>query len=260
MQGRAKEIDKVKNYLFNKQVLFLTWDEPQHDSIYFPESTWAEGRKKLLSIIKIDKYDYVIFVDADFDILRGNISSFEKKLAQYRPAIAVPVVDKNKNQYKRYLKKFKQALVFHTDEQFQAIEVNVLNNLFNNNPYVSRYDQLSWWYPCVIVQAFISRLLWRSSLVDLEFEITNGHEGGYINRYSPEYIHNEIKKYGIKWYFPFLANDKKKLRSRISNQLYYYLDKIILNVSIYLFKFIFKKVDQALIKKLYNDKRKVIFK
>lgn len=235
VQGRAREMAYIDEVFIGRSYTKLTWDEPTEGCIFFPKSTWSEGRRRLLQEINIDSFEYIAFVDGDFSILRGGLESFERKILHFKPAIAVPVVDKNSHRYRRHLRQ-KQALIFDSDEQFHVIHSRVLREVFHLNPYVSRYDKLSWWYPCVQIQAFINRFLWRSSLVDLEFEISNGHECQYPNDFNAGYINNEILGRGISWYFPLTVNGKRGVflwgRRRV--------DRLMILVYIYLFSWLFK--------------------
>lgn len=234
VQGRSDEMNNVHQVFLGRKYSALTWDNPSDGCLFFPNSTWSEGRRKLLEEVDWAAVDYIAYVDADFIILRGGLEEFEEKIIRFMPAIAVPVVDKNASSY-HGMNKFSHGLIFNSDEQFQVIHKEILLGVLCKNPYVSRYDKLSWWYPCVQFQAFLNRFLWRSSLVDIDFEISNKHYAGYPNKFDSNYIHNEISERGICWYFPLTSNGKVY---RL-NFLYKYFDKLVLLGTIYLFKSLF---------------------
>lgn len=70
----------------------LTWGEPVEGAIYFPKSTWTEGRNRLLqeALARPEKPLYYIFLDDDIVFEEGGWRLFEEGLLTYRPAIAVP--------------------------------------------------------------------------------------------------------------------------------------------------------------------------
>lgn len=235
IQGRHHEIGYINEVFKGKIYSVLTWDKEHPGCIYFPNSSWSQGRRRLFEEVNSDIINYIAYVDADFKIIRGSLAAFESKIEKFKPALAVPVVDKNTKRYVKYLK-FGQALIFSSDEQFHVFHKDILRNYFLNNPYVSKFDKVSWWYPCVITQAFINRRLWRSTLVDLDFEISNAHEAKYPNDFDPEFISKKLRDYGINWYFPLLANGKSK------NLRFFFriADRIALLVTIVFFKIFYK--------------------
>lgn len=240
IQGKKSETAKLKNIFHNKDFTILTWDESEQECIYFPESTWTEGRRKLLSTIRIHNYDYVSFIDGDINIVRGCLDAHEAKINKLLPAIATPVFEKNRRFYSNLSPKYKQALIFDTDEQFLTINTKILASHYKLNPFVTRYDNLSWWYPCVGFEAFTTRNLWRSSLIDLEFEVSNEHDKKYPNNFNTKYIHDEIRRFDIKWYFPFTVNEKIKNKNALIRMIYKYCDKLIFKLSFKLFNTIYQ--------------------
>jgi tetratricopeptide (TPR) repeat protein len=65
---------------------------PRPGYIYFPDSTWTQGRNKLLEVSKQleEDYLYYIFLDDDIEFIEGDWRSFEALLLEYQPAIATP--------------------------------------------------------------------------------------------------------------------------------------------------------------------------
>lgn len=120
------------------------------------------------------------------------------------------------------------------------IEARIFADFFQKNPYVSRYDKLSWWYPGVLVQAFINRYLWRSSLVDLDFEVSNGHEANYPKGMDSKFIHAELSSRGLSWYLPLAVNGKHRSYSGFLRVA----DAIFVFVSVLLFPLVFKRHEQ----------------
>ncbi len=94
VQGSAVRIDR---YLPLRErpdadAVFLTYDQEREGCIYFPGSTWASGRNRLLAEAqKRGSYLYFIFMDDDVEFMRGGYDEFESLLMQLRPAAATPV-------------------------------------------------------------------------------------------------------------------------------------------------------------------------
>ena len=94
IQGKS---ELISSYFIELQAradadaIFLTYDKPLEIAIFFPNSTWAQGRNKLLSeALKTAKdYLYYIFLDDDITFETGNWDFFEKQLLKYHPAIAI---------------------------------------------------------------------------------------------------------------------------------------------------------------------------
>ena len=239
IQGREKEVIKLRNLFKNRDISILTWDQPAAGCVYLPKSSWSEGRRRLLELTSIQEYDYIAFVDGDVDFNHELLPLFEKKIALLRPAVAIPLYDKIKWRYSGILKKFKTALIFESDEQFQVIGVNELFNYFHLNPYISDFDNLSWWYPCIVIQSFVSRNLWRRSIVDIEFTVSNSHDAEYPNNFNARYISDFLSSYGMSTYFPLSINGKNLLRNASLIIPVLFIDKIILFASCLLFPFIY---------------------
>lgn len=115
IQGRAGEVADISRMFEGRRISILVWDEDKDGCIFFPNSTWSEGRRRLIREVDFSVVDYICFVDADFKILRGSLDRFESKVSKFRPAIAVPVVDKNYRIY-RLLWPFGVGLIYRSDE------------------------------------------------------------------------------------------------------------------------------------------------
>jgi hypothetical protein len=76
----------------NSDCIVLYWkskpkEENPWDSIYFPNSTWAESRNRLLEVTYLkDNYEYFIFMDDDITLSKP-FTKFEEFLIKYKPAI-----------------------------------------------------------------------------------------------------------------------------------------------------------------------------
>ena len=146
-----KQIGKI-----NSDIAILTYDS-EIDLIdirvkgcfFLPNSTWAQGRNKLLSETKDWDYNYFIFMDDDVEFLKGSFDFFENKIIQSSPAIAMPLLVgiKNSGRYNKY------KIVQHPeamDSQILAFHKDVLKKDKRIMPLVIKYDQFSWWYSCEI--------------------------------------------------------------------------------------------------------------
>lgn len=75
----------------SSDVVCLTWKEEVEGAIYFPKSTWTEGRNRLYEeAVKDSSYLYYIFLDDDVTFAKGSWREFEAALLKYQPAVAVP--------------------------------------------------------------------------------------------------------------------------------------------------------------------------
>ncbi len=139
----------------NADAIFLTYDKPIEQAIYFPKSTWAEGRNRLLQEVEslsMD-YDYLIYADDDAHFYVGDWDKFEQGLAEFKPAIGVPVVDRTANTVLPY--PLFQAQVFSTnDEQLMAIRKDIVKQ-GRILPYQTQFDQIHWWATCYLQQKLI---------------------------------------------------------------------------------------------------------
>lgn len=211
IQGQA---NLVTNYFHLKEriraeALYLTYDKEIPGADYHPNTTWAEGRNILLEKAKSrDTYDYYIFLDDDIELKRGSWDLFEEKLIQYLPAIGVPIVPKTR--YTPIMQDGKQwdcqAFRIH-DEQFMAIHRDVINdNLIF--PYVTQFDNLSWWAACEIQQILIHTLYQRYTIQFNGIEIANLVHGrhdtkdkSYKEKIRLWIEHQLIVPYTDIWYY-----------------------------------------------------------
>ena len=177
VQGQA---DLVSEYFHLKdrsdcEAIYLTYDQELDGAIFRPNTTWAEGRNILLEkALERGPKDYYIFLDDDIKIIRGSWDLFEAKLNKHQPALAVPVVPKT-----RYtpIKDYDgstweiQAFKIH-DEQFMAVHKDLIddNIIF---PYITKFDDLSWWAACEIQQILTHTLYYRYAIQFNEIEIEN---------------------------------------------------------------------------------------
>ena len=165
IQGKAELISSNFQEIKSRadaDVIFLTYDKPSHGAIFFPNSTWAQGRNKLLSeALKADKdYLYYIFLDDDIAFETGNWDLFEKQLLKHHPAIATPVTEKTyaspvsirmKGLYIPFINfqpfqmNDEQCLAFHRDVVRDALVI----------PYQERFDYICWWCSCDIQEILI---------------------------------------------------------------------------------------------------------
>lgn len=259
VQGKKSEIPLMRHYFEGRNALMLTWDEREDGCIFFPNSTWSQGRRLLLSMVIDGGYEYIAFLDGDVKIIQGSLEGFERKIEKYKPAIAVPLFDKTVHNYQNLRKYYNQGLIYDSDEQFQVFNAEVISKVFLSNPYVSRFDSISWWYPCVIVQGVVGRFLIRYSLLDLELEISNDHAGEYPNKFDGTEIHDVLFEAGINWYFPLAANEKLAGAGKIRKYFIKRLDVCLRLLSVVLFSLLrrdcsyLKAQDIACVRKLFRD-------
>lgn len=126
--------------------IILTWKEEVEGAIYFPKSTWTQGRNRLLQeALEQPDYLYYIFLDDDVVFEKGDWRTFEDSLLKYEPAIATP-----------YYPEYKVAAVLndldveaHTCRYFDAMFNAFHRDLIKDGlvlPYCGKFDAESWWY------------------------------------------------------------------------------------------------------------------
>lgn len=126
-------------------------------NIFFPNSTWAEGRNRQLdyTINTSTDYLYYIFLDDDVSIEKGTFIEFENLLLEYQPAVGLPLCDAIKSS-DRYVKKLQVQHPVAMDQLMQAYHRRVIKEKIAL-PFVTKFDRLSWWYACEINQFLILR-------------------------------------------------------------------------------------------------------
>jgi len=205
VQGRS---DLVKEYYHlqvreNADAIFLTYDRKIDGAIYFPDSTWAEGRNKLLAAAaEKGEYLYFIFCDDDIEFEKGNWDEYEKLLLRYKPAIGCPVFPRTKKTKIRFLI-FQVFLV--NDEQMIALHRDVIND-FIIFPLQTCLDKIHWWSSCFIQQILIHNFYRYNSLQFNNIEILNNEHNRYDNSNKEIY-----KKESNKWLAEQFAKSYNKL-------------------------------------------------
>ena len=193
VQGRS---DLVIEYFHlqerdNADAIFLTYDRKINGAVYFPNSTWSEGRNKLLkSAIEKGEYKYYIFCDDDIEIISGSWDEFEKLLLKYKPAIGCPVFPKTKRSKIFFLI---YQVFFVNDEQLIAIH----HDLVKDNivvPYQTEFDHLVWTLACSIQERLIQNFYFSDCLQFNKIEVLNKVH----NRYDLTERKNS-KKYIKEW-------------------------------------------------------------
>lgn len=236
-QGRAQEIDVLARLLDGRHFISLTWDKPREGSLFLPKSSWSEGRRAMCrEALTQATHDYIVFMDGDAITTPAELDVFEQTVATLKPAVAVPRVPKTE----RYAKKMGNrpwVLAYDSDEQFQCFDARILRDHLKGSPYVSAYDTVSWWYPCVLNQKLIRKHYWRSFIQVNGIIVGNDSHGSYPNNFDRHFIHKEVARLGVAVALPLSAGgrfsgtwfdkwsislDKKifKLLSMLSSKLY----------------------------------------
>lgn len=199
----------VKKYLHladrvDADVLFLTYDYPlevttisQKKCIYLPNSTWTEGRNKLLEIAinQAQSYQYYIFLDDDVEFIRGTWDLFEAEILYYKPAIAIPVFPNTTNSPVHLSKVTDLPILRKIGLSFQAFLVNdqqliaFHRDVINDGiilPYQTKFDSISWWAACeiqdILIQNLYPSVAIQFNLIELSNDLTerykDSHQGG----------------------------------------------------------------------------------
>lgn len=147
VQGRG-ELPEVYSTIENAQadIIRLSWKEKIDGAIYFPNSTWTQGRNRLLEEARKREtpYLYYIFLDDDIVFEKGDWRTFEECLVKYEPAAATPFCSwypPNKNS----LLELEAHTCFMFDAMFNAFHRDIVNDDLVL-PYYTGFDHKSWWY------------------------------------------------------------------------------------------------------------------
>ena len=119
----------------------LTFKKPCNGAIYFPNSSWTQGRNRLLRAAReknVD-YDYYVFCDDDLRIMSGSWELFEDDLREHRPALATPF-----NKKEPAPPAADPRRVYDIDAMANAVHRDLIEDgiLF---PYYEGFDAASWW-------------------------------------------------------------------------------------------------------------------
>lgn len=206
-QGTCAEIERLAKSLANRRLISLVYDKERDGSIYFPRSTWSEGRRVLYEVAKAhENFTYVVFMDGDTGIDEASLDRFEASVRDLEPAVAIPVFEKTKKY--RVTQFGRWQLAYGSDEQMQAFRREILDIVFGGSPYVSDYDSQSWWYPCIIVQNVLRRFLWRSVIQLNDVVVKNTGHGAYPKILVSSFIEAELRRLGIRSRIPLTVNGR----------------------------------------------------
>lgn len=201
VQGRASLVAKFCKHLpLESNVIALTWDEPlKHGAtnwinqpIFFPNSTWAEGRNFLLqtALKKYEKFDYLIFCDDDAEFEKNALEEFEKFLIRFKPAIGLPLSDSIKKQLINSDQECDTAI--RHDQIVQAFSFKVVNERIVL-PYDLSFDKDSWHLTCELNQYLIQKFYFKETLTFNRVLVLNTHhemlmESSGIPAFSSRYL------------------------------------------------------------------------
>ena len=226
IQGRYDDINVLQEILEGREIITLTWDKVRPDSIFLPNSSWSVGRRTLCrTAIARGAFDYFVFMDGDAITTPAELDVFEHIVSQLKPAVAVPRVPKTEH-YVKSVGKRAWVLAYESDEQFQCFDARIICDQLRGSPYVSAYDMVSWWYPCIIVQSLIRKYYWRSFIQINGIFVKNDGHGAYPKDYDEKFIHREVRRLGLSVKFPlstprrFTSSWYKKLTTSLDEILF----------------------------------------
>lgn len=262
IQGKRSEvINSLKLVPENRFCLCLTYDFEINDYfdnnikfLFKPKTTWAEGRNILLSEVLIlnINFDYIIFLDDDVLFSKGTFLEFEQNITKFKPLVAIPlsnvILESN-----RYNKKFEIQHPIGMDQIVQAYNKKVIKENIVL-PYITKFDNLSWWYSCeinthLILSKYRGKVLQFNNIIifnknhgfDQNFQTVDQHslyKGGIDYKYYPE-IKNYVQlkygpqpqfqnllfhdfKYPFRIYFKSMLDHLNFIYSNIKNPKYLY--------------------------------------
>lgn len=227
VQGKASNLKKFEElYKEDSDLILLSYDEEIRpisgfvDTVFYPDSTWAEGRNYLLHLAlkKSPDYKYFIFLDDDVEVIKGSFSLFENLLWKYKPMMGVPLCDeiKNSNRYR------KDLLVHHPkafDQVVQAYHADVVKDKIAI-PYVTDLDAESWWYACQINQ-YLTLSYYRGKCAQFnEFEVRNSGHHWMETSDSKSLYRSGVTNTGLDRCRDFILNQFGE-QSKVVNSLFH---------------------------------------
>jgi hypothetical protein len=238
VQGSLDDLLVVQELIPNNQYLISLNYEAEPDVVdlksnrhlYFPDSTWAEGRNLLLETAQkteID-FDYFVFLDADLRVGKGDFILFENLLDTHRPKLGLPLGDQIKNSY-RYLPNARVQTQFSFDQIMQAYRADVVTEAICI-PYVTEFDSDSWWYSCEI-NSYLSVHCCGDKIIQFnDFEIVNSrHDGPELELAGHSKYKAGVTPEGLKKCREFISSEYP-LPKKIVGTLFHpsYVPKLIL--------------------------------
>lgn len=137
------------------ELVMLSYKEQSKSStLYFPNSTWTQGRNllyhyaKRLEESKNVLFKYWIFLDEDVKLNVEQLRKFENFLLEYEPAVGIPKIPWNprtiiqESSRKQQLENGGILPVYHFDAIFNAFHREAVEWLL---PYNNSFDSSSWW-------------------------------------------------------------------------------------------------------------------
>jgi len=206
VQGRKVEYEYWCNELNGRDFIFATWDKEIKGALFIPNTTWAEGRAILYSQAKkyFPNFLSVTFIDGDARIESGNLSEY---LAFWHKNsdldVLVPWCDKI-NRFSFVKSIAASGGIFDTDELFQTFSRRYLKSEFSDrSPFVTTYDDKSWWYACFIMQAKIRNIGTSRGRIFSKLEVKNTvHGDNYSRKIDWFEFESIMKKEHLKIRFP----------------------------------------------------------
>jgi len=166
-------------------------------AIFLPDSTWTQGRNKLLrEVLKTgEDYLYYIFLDDDISFEKGDWGLFEKQLLKYQPAVATPVTEKTYNSpvslrmNNLYIPLIKIQPFQDNDEQYIAFHRDVVQDALVM-PYKEQFDYISWWCSCIIQEVIIQSFYYPYNLQFNNIVVRNEMHRCYPKNYFQDEMEN----------------------------------------------------------------------
>lgn len=176
------KIPERYDFFRHKHTLILSYKENTDDTdIFYPESTWTQGRNKLYDFCKSHYsrfigIDYFVYLDCDLKIDFKMINNFENQVTElgYEYPIVYPRFQSyNKGPSNWGLGKiekkglenlsFKYQTIDWFDGCFNAFHKNSINKLF---PLEEKLDKESWWYSQLLL-ILKSNYIFKNKIIQL---------------------------------------------------------------------------------------------
>ena len=185
VQGRSELVQEEFRYIeFGPNVIVLTWDFEIPEDVFpvgvtkffFPNSTWAEGRNKLLELAasRYRNIEYFVFLDDDIAFTKSSLNEFERLILEFQPKIAVPLCDRIVREMSFSQRSLERPI--RHDQILMAFHRSVLEDKIAL-PIDTQFDEISWWLTAVMNHYLIQKFYFDGMLSFNDVVIRNTNHG-----------------------------------------------------------------------------------
>jgi hypothetical protein len=136
------------------RLIWLTFAAPADGALYLPNSSWTQGRNRLLAeaVERHSDFDYLVFCDDDLVFTKGSWVEWEKALDHWKPTIASPSYP-----HPKPCPGWQAHTLYNFDAMMNAFHRTCLEDGVLL-PYIEKYDSISWWLSQFFLMHFANAL------------------------------------------------------------------------------------------------------